>query len=150
MTHGELWPYSERASVGTSSDVEVLFSEPEVYLNEAEKQTVYAFATGLFNGHLSDELQILPAAIPAPEQSSATSPSLSSLEQIYQVSIESSSQSFSLESFKTAEGYEDLLLLCGKAPEDVATTLYGLVITQQPDPKLRKEIASRSRNWYSQ
>lgn len=139
-----LWPYSERNGVGSAADVELLLGEPEIQLSDQERGVALAFANGLFQGYLSDGLRVTGAN---PEEKPRT------LEQIAQTSTAASRQTFYLDYFKTKQGQEDARSLGINLESDVPATeqLYRLSVADEPiSGKVRKEIASRSRDWYKQ
>lgn len=59
MSEVSLFPYTERSGVNASEDVANLLRDPEVYLDDQEKDAVYAFAHGLFEGYINDELRVV-------------------------------------------------------------------------------------------
>jgi hypothetical protein len=142
MSEASLWPYTERNGVNASADIDSLIRDPEVYLDDQEKAAAYAFAKGLYEGYISDDLQVAP---------SRPDGHVRNLQEINQTSVAGSKQTFYVDYFKTDAAREDVASLgIDLGGEDtVREQLYGLSIDQGTvDAKVRKQIAARSLKWY--
>lgn len=144
MSETSLWPYTERNGVGASEDVESLLRDPEVYLDEQEKAAVYAFASELFDGSISEDLKVEPSTPGEPVRD---------LQEIDNTSTAASHQSFYIDYFKTEAAQADVAVLGLNLESEVSIReqLYRLAVDPRSTvPKVRKEIAARSLDWYKQ
>lgn len=142
MSETSLWPYTERNGVTASEDIESLLRDPEVYLDDQEKASVYAFARGLFDGRLSDDFKVAPLAEGEPVRD---------LQTVDSTSTAGSNQSFYVDYFKTETALADVATLGLDLESDVSVReqLYRLsIVPDKTTAKVRKEIAARSLNWY--
>jgi hypothetical protein len=142
MSETSLWPYIERNGVNASEDIESLLRGPEVYLDDQEKAAVYAFAHELFDGYVSDELHVVD---PSGAERARD------LQAIDSTSTAGSHQTFYADYFKTEVAQGDVATLGLSVSSDVSLReqLYRLAIDpSRVAPKVRKEIAARSSNWY--
>lgn len=144
MSETSLWPYTERNGVGASEDVDSLFRDPEVYLDEQEKAAVYAFADGLFKGQLAYDFRVQPHS---------EDETVRNLHEIDNTSSGASHQSFYTDYFKTEAAQTDVaaLGLDLESSVSIREQLYWLAVDpRSTTQKERKEIAARSLNWYKQ
>lgn len=144
MSEASLWPYTERNGVNASDDVESLLRDPEIYLDEEEKAAVYAFADGLYKGQFSHDFHVEPLSAVEPVRN---------LQEIDNTSTIASRQSFYTDYFKTESAKADVATLGLDLDSEVSIRdqLYQLVLDPGSTvPKVRKEIAARSLNWYKQ
>jgi hypothetical protein len=144
MSETFLWPYTERNGVNASEDVDSLLRDPEVYLDEQEKAGIYAFASDLFDGHINEYLHVDPLTPGEP---------IRDLQEIDNTSTVASHQSFYIDYFKTESAQADVETLSLELEGEVSIReqLYRLAINPGgTEPKIRKEIAARSLNWYKQ
>lgn len=130
------WPYSERNGMDAESDVELLLSEPQFHLMQAERSRVTAFAQGLFDGD-----------IPGVERCASSR----NLEGIYQASVLDSQQKFYLGYLRTEKGSEQAkeFGLATDAPDEVLVAqLNDLDMMRNFEPKKRKLLAANSTKWF--
>ncbi len=131
------FPYSERSSANAHELVAQLLAPPEIMLEAEELAEVRQFATGLFDGHISDEL---------------TCESEHTLKEVYKNSAIAPEQAFYLDYFATPSGQEDLQLL-QLTPDITRDALPEMLlnvdyITSVVDDTTRKKIATRSLDWH--
>lgn len=142
MAEASLWPYTERNGVNAHEDVESLLRDPEVYLDDTEKEAAFAFAQGLYSGYVSDELRVQPLA---------ADEAVRDLQAIDSTSTAGSHQTFYVDYFKTAAAREDAVTLGldVASDESIRDQLFKLSIDpSKTSPSARKQIAARSLSWY--
>ncbi len=137
VTEAPRFPYSERSSANAHELVAQLLAPPEIVLEAEELSEVRQFATGLFDGHISDEL---------------TCRSEHTLKEVYKNSAVAPEQAFYLDYFATPGGQEDLHLL--QLPSEITRDALSEMllsvdyVTRVVDDTTRKKIATRSLDWH--